>query len=151
MSPRLGYFCTGSFAVSSVMVTALPSGYCHMPIFLDSHHALELPIESIRQFLPGSRSVQASAQSPTTDSGVIPLDIYCGDNGRVVCVLAAPDEGAIRRHHAGQGISCRRIQRVPSSPGASGLTAPDVARVRHMIASDRGRHPSVMARRRLVG
>jgi hypothetical protein len=116
-----------------------------MPIFLDSHHALELPVNSIRQFL-------LSARAESSDSGtVVPLDIYCGDSGRVVCVLSAPDEASVRKHHAREGMVCRRIQRVESSAGASGLTVADVVRVRQMMASDRATHPGETARPRLVG
>ena len=129
-----------------------PLHYCWpMPIFLDSHHALELPPDSIRQFLPSALTALPSARVQNNDGGVVPLDIYCGDDGRVVCVLAAPDEGAIRKHHAAEGIVCRRIQCVQSSAGASGLTAADVVRVREMIAADRGTYPTVLARRQLVG
>jgi hypothetical protein len=116
-----------------------------MPIFLDAHHALELPVTSIRQFLPSARA--ASGDGGT----VVPLDIYCGDGGRVVCVLSAPDEASVRKYHAGEGVVCRRIQRVESSAGAMGLTVADLVRVRQIIASDREPHPSEMVRRRLVG
>jgi hypothetical protein len=79
-----------------------------MPIFLDSHQGSEVPLESVRAFL-------RAAQSPAADEfGVRPLDLYCGDDGRVFYVVAAPDEAAVRRHHAHQGVVCRRVRRVQS-------------------------------------
>jgi hypothetical protein len=102
-----------------------------MPIFLDSHHGAELPLDVIRAFL------RAARKGITDEFGVTALDLYCGDDGRVFCVLAAPDEAAVRQRHAAHGVVCRRVRRVPS-PGASShdLSPEEKVVVREMIASD---------------
>jgi hypothetical protein len=102
-----------------------------MPIFLDSHHGSELPVEVIRAFLRGARAGTVDAY------GVTPLDLYCGDDSRVFCVVSAPDEAAIRQGHAAQGVICRRVRRVQARASASDqLTAEEKAVVRQMIAAE---------------
>src|SRR5205809_6395717 len=89
-----------------------------MPIFLDAHHGTELPLDVMRAFLRAARS------SATDEFGVSALDLYCGDDGRVFCVMSAPNEAAIRERHAAHGVICRRVRRVPSSgPATPGLMA----------------------------
>ncbi len=102
-----------------------------MPIFLDTHHGSELATDIIRGFLRAARSA-------TRDGfGVRPLDLYCGDDGRVFCVVAAPDEASVRQQHAAQGVVCRRVRKVESS-GSSGEELGDEEKtvVRHMIAAE---------------
>ena len=102
-----------------------------MPIFLDAHDGSELAVEVIRTFLRGARGGTADVFDVT------PLDLYCGDDGRVFCVVSAPDEAAIRQGHAAQGVVCRRVQRVPGRASAPDqLTAEEKAIVRQMIAAD---------------
>jgi hypothetical protein len=102
-----------------------------MPIFLDSHHGSELPLEAIRAFLRAARNGMID------DFGVKALDLYCGDDGRVFCVLSAPDEAAVRQRHAAQGVVCRRVRRVPS-PGVvtQDLSPEEKLVVRQMIAAE---------------
>src|SRR5438105_3069166 len=77
-----------------------------MPIFLDSHLGGTLPIDSVRQFL-------RHARSGTCDpSGVSPLELYCGDDGRIYFLMAAPDEAAVLRHYASQGIVGGQLRRL---------------------------------------
>jgi Protein of unknown function (DUF4242) len=102
-----------------------------MPIFLDSHHAAELPLDVLRAFLRDARN------SATDNLGVTALDIYCGEDGRVFCVLAAPNEAAIRRRHESHGVRCGRVLRVPSSSSSTqDLSAEEKAVVRQMIAAE---------------
>jgi hypothetical protein len=102
-----------------------------MPVFLDSHQGSDLPLDGIRDFL-----IQAK-DARTDGCGVLPLDVYCGDDGRVFYVVAAPDEAAVRQHHAQQGVICRQVRRVQSAPTtASELTDEDKALVRHMIVGE---------------
>ena len=84
-----------------------------MPIFLDSHRGSDLPLESIRDFLRAARGGKLDR------FGVRPLDLYCGDDGRVFYVVAAPDEAAIRQSHAAEGVVCPRVRRVQSLRGTS--------------------------------
>ena len=102
-----------------------------MPIFLDSHLGSDLPVELIRGFLRGARS------GTPDEFGVTPLDLYCGEDSRVFCVVAAPDEASIRQGHAAQGVVCNRIRRVQAlAAAAEQLTAEEKAIVRQMIASE---------------
>lgn len=79
-----------------------------MPIFLDVHVGGELPRHEICDFLRAARSA-------TRDRfGMLPLELYCGEDGRLFCVVAAPDEASARAHHAALGINCRRVRRVLS-------------------------------------
>ncbi len=102
-----------------------------MPIFLDAHHGTELPLDVVRAFLRAARS------GATDDFGVTALDLYCGDDGRVFCVMSAPTEAAIRERHAAHGVICRRVRRVPSSAAAAqDLSAEEKAVVRQMIVDE---------------
>src|SRR5438270_110254 len=101
-----------------------------MPLFLDSHHGTELPVEVVRAFLRAARNGRKD------DFGVTALDLYCGDDGRVFCVVSAPSEGAVRQHHAAEGVVCRRVRRVPSNGSRHDLSAQEKAIVRKMIVDE---------------
>jgi hypothetical protein len=102
-----------------------------MPVFLDAHRGSELPLDAIRAFLRAARN------GLTDDFGVTALDLYCGDDGRVFCVLSAPDEAAVRQRHAAFGVVCRRVRRVPAMGAQQqDLSPEEKAIVRQMIASD---------------
>lgn len=109
-----------------------------MPIYLDTHHGSELEAEGIRQFLRNARSATSDRY------GVRPLDLYCGEDGRVFYVVAAPDEVSVRQQHAAQGIVCRRVRRVAGSAhvhdgapaAAEELGDAEKMLVRHMIAAE---------------
>jgi asparagine synthetase B (glutamine-hydrolysing) len=102
-----------------------------MPIFLDTHHGSELAPDRIREFLRNARNAVRDR------FGVRPLDLYCGDDGRVFYVVAAPDEATVRQQHAAEGVVCRRVRRVESShPMADELGEEEKTTVRHMIAAE---------------
>jgi hypothetical protein len=102
-----------------------------MAIFLDSHHSTELPLDVVRAFLRAARS------GSTDDFGVTALDLYCGDDGRVFCVMSAPHEEAVRQRHAAHGVICQRVRLVPSSGVASqDLSPEEKVVVRQMIVDD---------------
>jgi hypothetical protein len=102
-----------------------------MPIFLDTHHGSELVPDRIRDFLRAARLASADGW------GVRSLELYCGEDGRVFFVVAAPDEASVRERHAAQGVRCRRVRRVQSTPtGQQGLGDEEKVVVRHMIAAE---------------
>jgi hypothetical protein len=116
-----------------------------MPIFLDSHLGSDVPVESIRFFL-------RSARAATNDGlSVRPLDLYCGDDGRVFYVVAAPDEATVRQYHAEQGVVCGRVRRVePPYPASSDeLTDANKQLVRQMIVAEQTSGAVVAPQRRL--
>ncbi|HEV7666446.1 MAG TPA: hypothetical protein VGQ62_23120, partial [Chloroflexota bacterium] len=102
-----------------------------MAIFLDAHLSSDVPLESMRDFL-------RKAVGGTRDEfGVRPLDLYCGDDGRVFYVLAAPDELAVRQHHAAAGVVCGRIRHIQLfSSTADELSDAHKALVRQMIIGE---------------
>jgi hypothetical protein len=102
-----------------------------MPIFLDTHHGSEITSDEIRQFL-------LYARSGTQDEfGVRPLDVYCGEDGRVFYVVASPDEDSVRRRHAARDVICRRVRQVETpSSAADELGDEEKTTVRHMIAAE---------------
>ena len=104
-----------------------------MPIFLDIHPRSELPLDGVREFLQAARAGKRSS------FGVRPLDLYCGDDGRVFYVVEAPDEASVRHHHAAHGAACQRVRVVPSVPraGRHGLNDEQRAVIRGTIAAER--------------
>jgi len=93
-----------------------------------------------KKFFPaGNDTAQLLASLATFGAGfgVRPLDLYCGDDGRVFYVVAAPDETAIRQRHAADGATCPRIRRVHSLHSASDELGDDEkAVVRRMIVAE---------------
>jgi len=102
-----------------------------MPLFLDTHHASELDNAHLREFLVAARNGER------LECNVRPLDLYCGDDGRIFYIVSAPDEGSVRRQHASKGVICRRVRRIEASqPGAEELGDEERTLVRHMIAAE---------------
>ena len=104
-----------------------------MAIFLDAHHGSDLPIDAVREFLRGARLGAVDSY------GVRPLDLYCGEDGRVFYVIAAPDEAAVRQQHAASGVVCRRLRRVQSLGASDELGDSEKAIVRRMILAEESR------------
>lgn len=101
-----------------------------MPLFLDTHHGSELDPDWIRAFLRGARSASVNA------SGVRPIELYCGDDGRVFLVLAAAEEASVRQQHAADGVVCRRVRPIETSHAYDELGEDEKTQVRHMIAAE---------------
>jgi len=68
-----------------------------MPRFMDFHSDLKLPEEA--------RSDQF---------GVRQLELYYNEGGQVYCLLEAPDEQAVRDHHAAFGVPCGDVHQIDS-------------------------------------
>jgi hypothetical protein len=81
-----------------------------MPIYVDFHHVTELSIPDIKRFL------RLAEREACDEFGVRPLELFFGDNGRVFCVHAAPNEVAVRRRHRGLGLPCRAVHEVATLP-----------------------------------
>ena len=40
------------------------------------------------------------------------MELYHNDEGKVYCLLEAPDEEAVRKHHAALGVDCGAVHQV---------------------------------------
>jgi hypothetical protein len=103
-----------------------------MPLFLDTHFVSELPLDDIRDFLHAARSATADSL------GVLPLEVYCGDEDGLFYLVAAPDESSVRQRHAAYGLICQRVRRVESQRAAMDeLGEEEKSLVQQMIAVER--------------
>jgi Protein of unknown function (DUF4242) len=79
-----------------------------MPMFMDFHDDLQLPPDAIE-------AISASTREGDTDKhGVRQVDLFYNGEGKVYCLLEAPDEDAVRRHHADLDLSCGEVHPVSS-------------------------------------
>jgi hypothetical protein len=79
-----------------------------MPTFMDYHDDLKLPDEAVRQ-------IKKEAQEHKVDEfGVRQVELFHNPGGKVYCLLDAPDEDAVRRHHAALGLACGDVNEVQS-------------------------------------
>jgi hypothetical protein len=79
-----------------------------MPTFMDYHDDLKLPDEAVRQ-------IKKEAQEHKVDEfGVRQVELFHNPEGKVYCLLDAPDEDAVRRHHAALGLACGDVNEVQS-------------------------------------
>jgi hypothetical protein len=79
-----------------------------MPTFMDFHDDLKLPAEAIEQIGEGTRN------HVTDEFGVRQIELYHNSDGKVYCLLDAPDEEAVRKHHAALDVPCGDVHRVDS-------------------------------------
>jgi len=79
-----------------------------VPLFMDYHDDLKLPAEAIKQIAQGTRD------GATDDFGVRQVELYHNPDGKVYCLLEAPDEQAVRDHHASLGVPCGDVNQVNS-------------------------------------
>lgn len=79
-----------------------------MPKFMDFHDNLTLPAQAIAEIGQGTRD------GVSDDFGVRQLELYYNAEGKVYCLLEAPDEDAVRKHHAALGVPCGPVHRVES-------------------------------------
>ena len=79
-----------------------------MPRFMDYHDDLKLPPGAIEQIAQGTRD------GVSDEFGVRQIELYHNADGKVYCLLEAPDEQAVRDHHASLGVSCGDVNQVNS-------------------------------------
>lgn len=77
-----------------------------MPRFIDFHDDLKLPAEAIEQI------AQESKDGTADEFGVRQVDLFHNAEGKVYCLLDAPDADAVRHHHAALGIECGDVHEV---------------------------------------
>ncbi len=77
-----------------------------MPQFMDYHDDLKLPDDAIR-------NITEEAKAGKSDEfGVRQVELYHNPDGKVYCLLDAPDEDAVRKHHAALGVDCGDVHPV---------------------------------------
>lgn len=79
-----------------------------MPRFMDFHEDLKLPAEAIRQITTDTK------EQNSDQFGVRQLELYHNAEGKVYCLLEAPDAEAVRRHHEALGVPCGEVHEVMS-------------------------------------
>lgn len=77
-----------------------------MPQFMDFHEDLKLPPEAIAQIADDTRDAKAD------QFGVRQVELYHNAGGQVYCLLDAPDEQAVRDHHAALGVPCGDVHQI---------------------------------------
>lgn len=79
-----------------------------MPKFMDYHDDLNLPPAALAQIAEGARAGESD------EFGVRQLELYHNADGKVYCLLEAPDEEAVRQHHAALDVPCGEVHPVNS-------------------------------------
>jgi Protein of unknown function (DUF4242) len=79
-----------------------------MPRFMDYHDDLKLPQAAIDQIAQDTRD------GATDEFGVRQVELYHNPDGKVYCLLEAPDEDAVRKHHAALSVPCGDVHQVDS-------------------------------------
>jgi Protein of unknown function (DUF4242) len=77
-----------------------------MPRFMDFHEDLQLPPEAIERITGDTK------EGRTDQFGVRQVELYHNDEGKVYCLLEAPDAAAVRAHHEALGVGCGEVHQV---------------------------------------
>lgn len=77
-----------------------------MAKFMDYHDDLKLPVEAIDQI------ANATKEGKKDQFGVRQIELYHNPQGKVYCLLEAPDADAVRSHHEALGVPCGDVHEV---------------------------------------
>jgi hypothetical protein len=77
-----------------------------MPQFMDFHDDLKLPDQAIQQI------AQDTKDQKFDDFGVRQVELFHNPDGKVYCLLEAPDAEAVRKHHEALGVPCGDVHEV---------------------------------------
>ncbi|MBO0729993.1 MAG: DUF4242 domain-containing protein [Acidimicrobiaceae bacterium] len=77
-----------------------------MPMFMDYHDDLKLSAEAIEQITSDTK------QGTADQFGVRQVELYHNPDGKVYCLLEAPDADAVRHHHEALGVPCSDVHEV---------------------------------------
>lgn len=77
-----------------------------MPRFMDFHNDLKLPAEAIEQITRDTKEGQSD------QFGVRQVELFHNADGKVYCLLEAPDADAVRHHHEALGVPCGDVHEV---------------------------------------
>lgn len=77
-----------------------------MPKFMDYHDNLKLPAAAIDQITEDTKAGKSD------EFGVRQIDLFHNPDGKVYCLLEAPDANAVRLHHEALGVPCGEVHEV---------------------------------------
>jgi hypothetical protein len=77
-----------------------------MPKFMDFHDDLKLPEDAVRQI------TQETKEHKTDAFGVRQVELFHNADGKVYCLLEAPNAEAVREHHAALGVPCGEVHEI---------------------------------------
>jgi hypothetical protein len=77
-----------------------------MPQFMDFHDDLKLPDDAIQHI------TQETKDRTSDEFGVRQLELFHNPQGKVYCLLEAPNAEAVRSHHAALGVPCGEVHEV---------------------------------------
>jgi hypothetical protein len=77
-----------------------------VPQFMDFHDHLQLPDEAIDQITQETKDHKAD------EFGVRQVELFHNADGKVYCLLEAPDAEAVRKHHEALGVDCGEVHEV---------------------------------------
>jgi hypothetical protein len=77
-----------------------------MAQFMDFHDDLKLPDQAIQQITQDTKDKRAD------EFGVRQVELFHNTDGKVYCLLEAPDAEAVRKHHEALGVPCGDVHEV---------------------------------------
>jgi hypothetical protein len=77
-----------------------------MPQFMDFHDDLKLPDQAIKQITQDTKDKTAD------EFGVRQVELFHNTDGKVYCLLEAPNAEAVRKHHEALGVPCGDVHEV---------------------------------------
>lgn len=77
-----------------------------MPTFMDYHDDLKLPEDVVKEI------GQGASNGVRDEFGVMQVELFHNPEGKVYCLLDAPDEAAVRKHHAALDVDCGEVHEV---------------------------------------
>jgi Protein of unknown function (DUF4242) len=77
-----------------------------MPQFMDFHNDLKLPDQAIEQITQDTKDKRAD------QFGVRQVELFHNTDGKVYCLLEAPNAEAVRKHHEALGVPCGDVHEV---------------------------------------
>ena len=78
----------------------------NMPQFMDFHDDLKLPDEAVAQI------TQEAKEHKSDQFGVRQVELFHNADGKVYCLLEAPNAEAVRDHHAALGVPCGEVHQI---------------------------------------
>jgi Protein of unknown function (DUF4242) len=77
-----------------------------VPQFMDFHDDLKLPDRAIQQITQDTKDKRAD------EFDVRQVELFHNADGKVYCLLEAPDAEAVRKHHQALGVACGDVHEV---------------------------------------